>query len=352
MRHLGEKYFHQPIDPTTGPVLRACLVNLAPDDCVIIIVVHHFFADAWAMRVIRAEIAALYAAFSADKPSPLPQLAMQPADYAIWQHEAFEALKARDLPYWQSLIGDLPPFELPPDLPPPETKSFDGIFRPFTLPAELLSQLRALAMRQDASLTMILLSALAIQLSRWSRRSDVVMLLPTANRAQPALAAMVSYGIAGVILFVELSDDPSLRALLGRMRKNMLDGLDHSEILARLEPIIRPSMNFSQAFANIISSSVNAPDLPEGPNIGAETTMLGMSRPNLRIPFPLGFEVTDTDAGPVVTVQYHGDVFEAATIERFIEGFNLLLDAFASSPERRMSEIALPEIRKRQAPPP
>ena len=122
---------------STGPLLRVRLLTLGADEHIVILTMHHIVSDGWSMGLLLNEIASLYRAYSAGEESPLPELPLQYADYAVWQREWLqgEVLEA-ELGYWrEQLRGELPVLELPTDRPRPAVQSYRGAREFFRLDA-------------------------------------------------------------------------------------------------------------------------------------------------------------------------------------------------------------------------
>ncbi len=135
-----------PFDLGSGPMLRARIWRLGPEEHVLMLVMHHIVSDAWTAGIFFEELAALYEAFSQGRPSPLADLTIQYADYAIWQREYLTGERLREqLAYWDRQLEGAPPvIQLPSDRPRPPVVSYSGALLSATLPAELLRNLKEL----------------------------------------------------------------------------------------------------------------------------------------------------------------------------------------------------------------
>src|SRR5205085_7799404 len=131
---------------------------------------HHIISDGWSMGIFTRELATLYEAFSAGQPSPLPDLPIQYADVAQWQRDWLQGQALDELiDYWRRQLGDRPaPLVLPTDRPRPPVESFRGAALAFTSPAGLTDAIRALGLREGATLYMVLLAAFQVLLHRYS----------------------------------------------------------------------------------------------------------------------------------------------------------------------------------------
>ncbi|MFP2934847.1 condensation domain-containing protein, partial [Pyxidicoccus sp. 3LG] len=173
-----------PFDLSRGPLFRASLLRLAPDDHVLLLNTHHIVSDGWSLGVLVRELAAFYEAFASGTQPNLPPLPVQYADYSVWQRNWLrgDVLDAQ-LAYWKRQLGEAPhSLELPTDRPRPPVQTFAGSVHPFSLPAELGQRLEALAREHNATLFMVLLAAWQTLLHRYSGQDDVVVGSPIAGR--------------------------------------------------------------------------------------------------------------------------------------------------------------------------
>ncbi|MFL5538401.1 MAG: condensation domain-containing protein, partial [Longimicrobiaceae bacterium] len=118
----------RPFDLTAGPLFRAALLRLGAEDHVLLLSMHHIVSDGWSMGVLSREVSALYAAYREGRESPLPELAVQYADYAAWQREHLRGeMLERQLSYWRERLAGAPELlELPTDHPRPAVQTFRG----------------------------------------------------------------------------------------------------------------------------------------------------------------------------------------------------------------------------------
>jgi hypothetical protein len=191
----------KPFDLAAGPLVRWLLVRVRPADHVLLVVAHHTVIDGWSLDVLWRELAVLYGALRAGAPSPLPELALQYADFALWQREAVQGERLeRQLAYWrQRLAGPLPVLDLPADLPRPPVQTYRGDAVPFAVPAALTQALAAIGRRENATLFMVLLAAFKVLLHRLTGQDDLIVGAAVASRRTGVRAAdRVFCGHAGV----------------------------------------------------------------------------------------------------------------------------------------------------------
>ncbi|HEY3581566.1 MAG TPA: condensation domain-containing protein, partial [Pyrinomonadaceae bacterium] len=183
-RHLNEA-MEQQFDLANGPLLKVELLKLADDEHVLILTMHHIITDGWSMGVLIDEVGASYEAFAAGLESPLPDLPIQYADYAIWQRERLQGeVMEQLLDYWRAQLGGAPSLELPTDHPRPARQSVRGARLAFELSAELTEKLRDLSQHEGVTLFMTLLSGWQTLLARYSGQWDISVGTPIANRTR------------------------------------------------------------------------------------------------------------------------------------------------------------------------
>ncbi|MGW4332617.1 condensation domain-containing protein [Rhodococcus koreensis] len=220
-----------PFDLATDPLVRALLIRLGPDEHVLQVTTHHSVNDGGSPRIFEQELPALYAARRAGRPAGLAPLPVQYWDYALWQRELIaSAALDGELDYWRTVLHDVPLLRLPTDFPRPERKNFTGAFHTFTVSEELTRSLRDVARRESVSLFVVLLSAFYLLMASRSRQRDLVVGTPTTGRNRPELSGMIGYFNSTVALRADLSGEPSIAELCGRVRDVVLGALEHQEI--------------------------------------------------------------------------------------------------------------------------
>ena len=220
-----------PFELSAGGLIRASLIRLAADDHVLALSMHHMVFDEWSARILRRELAVLYAAFCRGEPDPLPPLAVQYADFAVWQRRwlAGEVL-AGQLAYWRGRLAGAPVLELPADRPRPPVRSSAGAVAGFSVPAEAAAGLRAVAREAGATMFMTLLAAFAVLLGRYSGQDDVSVGIPVANRNHAGTEDLIGFFVNTLVMRADLSGDPEFTELVGRLWKMALDGYAHQDL--------------------------------------------------------------------------------------------------------------------------
>jgi len=341
-RRLAEEEAGRPFDLSRGPLLRALLLRLAEEDNVTALTMHHVASDGWSMGILVREVAALYAAFAAGRPSPLPELATQYADFAVWQHSWLRGeLLESEIAYWRRQLAHLPPrLELPTDRPRPAVQSLRGAVRPVRLPAELTRQAQALSRHEGATLFMLLLAGFQALLARTSSQKDLAVGSPVAGRNRVEIEGLIGFFVNTLVLRGDLSGAPTFRELLGRARETALAAYLHQDVpFEKLVEELAPERSLAQTplfqvmlvLQNAPMGSLEVQDLRLHPLPVAGTTSK----------FDLTVTLTEVDGGLNGTAEYATDLFDSTTIDRLTGHFERLLAAAVAAPERRIAELPL-----------
>ncbi|NET54250.1 MAG: non-ribosomal peptide synthetase, partial [Merismopedia sp. SIO2A8] len=183
----------RPFDLVQGSLLRCALLQLSEQKYVLLFAIHHIVYDGWSNGVFIHELSALYQAFSTGKLTPLPQLPIQYADFAVWQRQELQGAKLESqLSYWKQQLNNAPPLlQLPTDRPRPKVQTYRGAKQSFLLPKSLTEALKAIAQKAGATLFMTLLSAFKILLYRYSGQEDIVVGSPIANRNRAEIEGLI-----------------------------------------------------------------------------------------------------------------------------------------------------------------
>ncbi|HEU4727123.1 MAG TPA: condensation domain-containing protein, partial [Kofleriaceae bacterium] len=221
----------RPFDLAAGPLVRALLLRAAGDH-VLVVTMHHIISDGWSLDVLRRELAALHAAFSSARPSPLPALPLQYADFAIWQRGELAGERLdRLMAYWRSQLDGAPlVLELPGDRPRPAHADHQGALQRFAVPGELADRLRSLAAAEQATLFMALLSAFYVVLHHHSGAEVVLVGSPIANRQRPELEGLIGLFVNTLVLRGDLRARDSFRDLLRQVRATTLAAFAHQDL--------------------------------------------------------------------------------------------------------------------------
>jgi len=333
---------HRPFDLAYGPLLRLSLFRLGEAEHLLLLTIHHIVCDGWSLGVIVREITALYAAFSTSRESPLPELPIQYADYAAWQREWFQGdVLETQLAYWKKqLAGATTVLELPSDHLRPAVQSFRGAGQLLTVPSAVTESLKALSQREGVTLFMTMLAAFQTLLHRYSGQDDIIVGTPIANRTRVETEGLIGYFANMLALRTDLSGDPSFLDLLRRVRESALGAYAHQDLpFEQLVEALELERDLSRnPLFQVLFGLHNAPVPP------LELPGLTVSRPTLKAEtsrFDLGLDMWESAHELVGALEYNTDLFDDATLLRFIEHFQTLLKSIVANPEQRLSRLAL-----------
>ena len=335
-----------PFDLARGPLLRARLIRLDVEQHLLLLTMHHIVSDAWTRGIMSREIRALYEAFRAGEPSPLPELAVQYADFAEWQRGWLTGdVLAEQLAYWKTRLAGAPlALELPTDRPRPPVQTFRGALRGMALSKEATKALVDLSRKEGVTLYMTLLTALDLLLYRTTGQPDVVVGTSIAGRTQAETEKLVGFFINALVLRTTLAEDATLRATLQQVRETCLGAYAHQDMpFERLVHELAPEPDRSRApLFQVIFTMQNAPRaglaLP-----GLEIRGLGGSG-STTAKYDLTFLMGEIEGSLRCSIELNTDLFDAATIDRLLRQLSTLLVAMPKSLEKKVREISvLPE---------
>ncbi|MBO0783567.1 MAG: AMP-binding protein, partial [Ktedonobacteraceae bacterium] len=328
-------------DLSHGPLLRVKVLKLEEEEHILLYTVHHIVSDGWSMGILIREVGALYQAYNAGEESPLEELPIQYADFAVWQREWLKGeVLERQMEYWRGQLKDLPILELPIDHPRPAVQSFRGTRYHFRIDGGLSHQLQALSRAEGATLFMTLLTAFQSLLGRYSGQQDVAVGTVIANRNHLETEGLIGFFVNQLVLRIDLSAAQSFRGLLGRARQIVLESYAHQDLpFEQLVEELAPRRDLSRS---PLCQAVFV--LQNTPREGTELTGLSLS----------GFEVESKVAKWDLTLnmnqnpeclsgswEYCLDLFEEETIRRMTNHFQMLLRSAVSNSECRLSELEI-----------
>ena len=345
-RHVAEEA-RRPFDLLEASVLRTVLLRLAAEEHALLFSLHHIASDAWSGALLVREITAVYDAVRQGRPSPLPELLLQYADFAVWQQRWFQgAVLEQHLDYWRKALGGSPPaLRLPTGRPRPERRGSRGLRRTFRMPQALSRSLGDLSRREGATLFMTLLAAYYVLLQRATGQEDVVVGTAVANRGRAETEALIGLFIEMLPLRVDLSGNPRFVDLLRRVREVSLGAFAHQDFpLERLTEELRRDGDaaslFQVAFGvrNAPLQELRVPELTIRP--------IRLEQEGAR--FDVTVWVTETFEGLETTWTFRSDLFEEKEIERINGQYEALLRSVAASPEARIGSFDLGSAEERE----
>ncbi|WP_193196878.1 non-ribosomal peptide synthetase [Nostoc sp. MG11] len=333
----------QPFNLEQDSLLRSSLVQLDENEYVLLLSVHHIVFDSWSEGIFWQELTALYTAFSVGKPSPLPELSIQYADFAIWQKQWLQEAQVIEiqLNYWKQQLANSPPLlELPTDRVRPPIQTNRGGIERFSLDKRLTQKLKSLNEHSGATLFMTLLSGFVILLSRYSNQQDILVGSPIANRNRSEIDSLIGFFVNILVLRTDVSRNPSFWELLQRVRQVALDAYAHQDVpFEQVVEALQPqrNLNYSPLFQVMFVLLNTPPGKLELP--GLSVTALEIENPTAK--FDLTLLMTETEQGLSGSLEYNSDLFDRSTITQMAGHFVTLLEGIVANPEERISQLPL-----------
>ncbi len=343
-RRLATGHQALPFDLSHGSLLRTALLRLGAGEHALLVTMHHIVSDGWSFGVLVRDVAALYRAFTAGEPSPLPELPLQYPDFALWQRQALagETLEAETAWWRRRLAGEPPALRLPADRRRAEAHGFQVAGESLELPAELVSALRQLSRRQSASLYMTLLAAWKVLLARLTAEEDVLVGAPIANRNRAEVEGLIGFFLNTLLLRDDLAGNPSFGELLERVRESTLGAFSHQDLpLEMVLQAAHPERDPARTSPFQIMFLLQNLPVRELAVAGLTFSVLEAEQRIADLGtaiFEAGLTLVERpdDGGVLASLTYNGLLFDPASMSRLLARFERLLAAAAADPDRRL----------------
>ncbi len=340
LRRLLQDEARRPFDLKQGPLFRATLYRTDDEEHLLMATTHHIVADGWSSGVFVRELCALYEAFVAGDSSPLAPLPIQFADFARWEQKRLQGeTMEQELTYWTRRLEGYPPFlELPTDRPRPPIRTHNGTVLKTELPPRLSGALAALSRREGVTLFMTLLAAFDVFLWRYTGQTDILAGTPVANRTRRDTEGLIGLFANTLVLRTDLSGDPTVRDLLGRVRDVALGAYGHQDVpFAKLVEALNPER--APARSPLVQVLFGLQNVPP-----AEFTVSGLRVAPMAIDtgtakFDLSVTAIETGAGVQLWWEYNTDLFDAATVGRMSESLEAILEGIAANPDAPIGDV-------------
>ena len=340
IQSMAHKEAEHLFDLSKGPLVRLSIIKAGTTESVLLFHFHHTVFDGLSVAIFLREIKSLYETFLQGKPSPLPPLKIQYADYSQWQRQSLSGKTLeKHLKFWKAHLAGAPPFiELPADHARPLNQTLKGARISFEIDQTLTKHLRNLSQQNNVTLFMTLYAAFAVLLARYTDEKDLVIGMPVANRNHQQLESLIGFFANTLALRFRIAQDLAFTDLLQQVKENVLAALQHQDIpfeklidelkieksLAH-NPLFQVMFTFQEAYLEDFSLS----DLTLSP--------LSFEQSNAK--FDLSFMVREHKKKLVGIFEYNADLFEAETIKRIAGNFDVLLTAIIDHPEHAISQL-------------
>ncbi|NET44010.1 non-ribosomal peptide synthetase, partial [Okeania sp. SIO2B3] len=325
--------------------IRARLYKLTATEHILLVVLHHIVADGWSLILFAQELSTHYAAALANKPSPLPELPIQYADFAAWQRNYLQGeVLETQVEYWKQKLKELPQLQLPKDHPRPAVESFKGAGLPINLSASLTSKLKQLSQEQGVTLFMTLLAGFKVLLHRYSGQEKIVVGSPIANRNRSEIEGLIGFFVNSLVMYTDLEGEPSFTEVIKRVQQTALEAYAHQDLPfeklveeLQIERSLSQNPLFQVSFA-LQQSEVAKPSFSL-PNLEVSWYEKIEDEVTVRLDLELHLWVEGEEIKGLCA--YNRDLFEAETIDRMLSHYENLLKAALEYPEKPIGLLPL-----------
>jgi amino acid adenylation domain-containing protein len=348
-RRLADADARKAFDLSRGPLLRAQLLQLGPEENVLLLSLHHIVSDGWSMGILTRDLCELYHAACEHRIPSLPELTVQYADFAAWQRSwlSGETL-ARQLSYWKTQLNGAPPvLNLPTDYPRPAAQSFRGKIETFEIEATLAKNLRELSNESGSTLFMTLLAGFAVLLTRYSNQTDLVIGSPIANRTRSEIEPLIGFFVNTLALRISLQDEPTFADLLGRVRRVALDAYNHQDLpFERLVDELQAERDLSRNPLFQVMFTLHNAETHQYSFKGLKIEPIKTEAVSAQ--FDLVLDIWEKGSALVGVLEYSTDLFRRETVVRMMRHYCAILAQMVSDPSQTVSKVSLLDANERK----
>jgi amino acid adenylation domain-containing protein len=339
-QRMADEEAEQTFDLMRGPLFRFRLLRLAEDKHILLLNMHHIISDGWSLTVLGRELGTLYDAYHAGESSPLPDLTIQYADFAVWQREWLQGeVLEKQLAYWrEQLGGELPVLDLFTDRPRPAIQTYRGSAVDLELSVEATERLKQIGQEGAATLFMTLLAAFKVLLWRYTRQQEILVGSPIANRNRAEIEGLIGFFVNTLVMRSKLNPEISFREFLAQVRETTLGAYGHQDIpFEKLVEELQPERSLNRQPLFQVSFTLQE---SEGIALeGVESDWMETRRDTAK--FDLSLFTSDAGGELYSWLAYNSDLFDQSTVARMLKHFHALLEDIAANPDARLSELSL-----------
>jgi len=331
-----------PFNLSSGPLLRAKVVQVDAQEYVFIVVMHHIIADGWSVNLFIKELAAIYNALVNNKEIPFKKIDIQYVDFAAWQRGWLtDNSTQQQLEYWKKQLAGLSPsLELPTDFKRPAVMDHDGRRIVFRFSRGMFHSLKHFSNQNEATLFMTLLAAFQALLYRYSGQEDFTIGTPVANRNRAEIEPLIGFFANTLVLRSTISGDRSFAHLLRQVKKIAMEAYDHQDIpFEKLVDTLQPERNMNQTPLFQVMFSLQRSEAQEIKLSGL--TLIPFELESGSAKFDLNLEIVEHAERMVGIIEYKTSLFREETINKMIGHFNILLESIVENPDQNISTIPI-----------
>ncbi len=313
-------------------MIRATVITAEPEQHFLVIVMHHIASDGGSLALLINEVTESYHAFAEERTPALPLLAVQYADYSIWQRANLTGtFLQRKIDFWKQKLHAVTPLELPADVARSANKTLNGATIPFKIDARLTNQLKEISQQSNCTLFMAALTVFKMLMYRYSGQRDICVGSPIANRNTQQVENLIGFFVNTIAIRTEIDPHTSFKALLDQVKRNTLEAYDNQDVPFEklVEAIVKDRDAGRSPIFQVVFSLQDANTLPSLPgNLQISGVDYLTSTSKFELSFNLQLTATDIEG----TVEYNTDLFNEERISRMIEHYLQLTKAVVSAP--------------------
>jgi amino acid adenylation domain-containing protein/non-ribosomal peptide synthase protein (TIGR01720 family) len=360
VQRLTEIAVQKPFNISELPLIRWTLLKLSDREHVLVHVEHHMVHDGWSFNLFLRELLTLYQAFSEGKPSPLAEPSLQFADFAHWQRQWVLTEEAQaQLNYWQQKLSGSPPIlELPLDRPRPAEQTYQGGMLRMELPLDVCEALRNMGRQEGVTLFMSMFAVFVTMLYRYTGQEDLCVGSGVANRRWRETEGLIGMIVNNIVLRTYVSANPTFRELLARVRQVTLEAYANEDLpFDKVVEILKPERNLSYnplfqvmfSFHDALLPELRLPGLTikqhetvnnKSAKFDLDIVVIPRSEQRVGRNSQDSAKGIETD-GITLVWEYNSDLFDAATVERMMAQYQILLEVIVANPEQPISQYPL-----------
>jgi len=342
LQQFVREIIDQPFDLSKDHMLRVELITLTEAESILVVVIHHIASDGWSTSVLVKEVVELYSAYEAEREPKLPQLAVQYADFAIWQRNYLQGdVLDKKMAYWKTKLHGVAPLQLPTDYTRPPVQRNRGALQSFRISESITAALQQLGRQHGATLFMTLLSAFKVLLHRYSGQEDICVGIPIAGRQQQETENLVGFFVNTLALRSGLNGDESFTDLLQRIKDTTMEAYEHQEIpFEKVVEAVSKERDLSRSpLFQVMFVLRNTPDIPEF--LLGDVSLTREDFYHTTAQFDLTLFVTETGGGLQCAVEYNTDLFADDTIQKLTGHFSNLLESILQQPAQKIGLLPM-----------
>ncbi|CAI2510144.1 Surfactin synthase subunit 1 [Serratia fonticola] len=329
--------------------IKAWLYQLTPERHVLLLLIHHTAGDGGSLPPLLHDLGQAYRARLTKEAPDMPPLAVQYADYALWQRDLLSggqgsgSLYEQQMHYWHNQLANLPEdVTLPGDRSRPLSPSYAGDRVEFAISAQVYQRLKILGSQTRTSLFMLLQTALAVLLHRMGLGDDIVIGTPVFGRTEEAQLPLIGFFANTVVLRMDLSGDPELTTLIEQARTVVLAANEHQDVpFERIVEELAPNRSLAKhpLFQIMIALDNAWPSSIEFPQLHLEQQDL----PTKAAKFDLLFNFQLDERQDLLTgyIEFSTDLYDTDTVVGFVEYLTKIIDSMAANPKIRVCQLEL-----------